>query len=118
MGINNKIVYVDDESDLLDIFKILNSDLPVDLVTFDKPKEALEYFNSQSDLSQFIVISDVTMPEVNGADLYRNLKAKIAAFYFVTADPNSAPSDINADGVLTKPIEQSTVKNLVDKHFK
>jgi len=86
--LTGKILIVDDESYLLDLMKeILQSEGNFEILTAGSGKEALDLIDDGLDL----VISDIRMPEVNGMDIYRFLKARQMEdrIIMVTADPYS-----------------------------
>lgn len=116
MGIENTLVYIDDEKELLEIFEILNSSLAVNLKIFNDPNEGLDFINSFPDTDKLIVFCDVTMPKMNGVKL-KSLIEKEVEFYFVTADPLSNLKDVNKENILSKPLSSETVEEICNKHI-
>jgi CheY-like chemotaxis protein len=83
---NNKIMLVDDEADLLLVFKTILSSQGYDVETFSNSQEALRRFletnnnNSQCQIDTHLpyyglVILDIRMSGLNGTQLYQILKA-------------------------------------------
>lgn len=116
MGIKNTLIYIDDEEDLLEIFEILNSSLPVDLKTFNDSRQGLEFINSFSGSSKLLIFCDVTMPQIDGVKLKSLIKQDVE-FYFVTADPFFKLKDVNEENILSKPLSPDTVKDICEKVF-
>jgi CheY-like chemotaxis protein len=68
-----RVVYVDDDRGLLEIFSEIIEECDVDLTTFDNAKDALcEIEKSPS--SYDVIISDYRMPEINGIFFLKMLK--------------------------------------------
>ena len=65
------IMVVDDESDLTVFYKISLEYYGFVVDTFNGPKEALSSFKSNY---YDLVILDIKMPEMNGFELYREIK--------------------------------------------
>ena len=65
------IMVVDDESDLTVFYKISLEYYGFVVDTFNEPKEALSSFKSNY---YDLVILDIKMPEMNGFELYREIK--------------------------------------------
>lgn len=116
MGVESTLVYVDDEKDLLEIFEILNSSLPVSLKTFNDPNEGLDFINTFPETDKLVVFCDVTMPKMNGIKL-KGLIEKEVDFYFVTADALSNLKDVDKENILSKPLSPETVEEICNKHF-
>jgi len=111
-----KILIVDDEAYLADLMKeILLNEANFEIVTTTSGSEALELADSSFDL----IISDVRMPEVNGMELYKSLRAKglETKVFMVTADPFSddvwAFLNENKVDFLKKPFELMEFKKRV-----
>ena len=65
---DNYILLVEDEKDILELFTEYLSSNGFNIVSFQNPKEALNYFyKNQSNCS--LVITDYRMPQMSGIDL-------------------------------------------------
>jgi CheY-like chemotaxis protein len=90
--IKGKILLVDDEKVehllLQEALKRLGT--TVDIVYYNSATAALEYLNKTED-SIFLIMSDISMPKMNGLDFKRaidkeeNLRAKVVPFIFMTS---------------------------------
>jgi DNA-binding response OmpR family regulator len=70
---NNRILIVDDEPDLTKISVMALEHYGYKVDAFNDPKEALSKFKPGS---YDLVILDIKMPEMNGFELYREIKKK------------------------------------------
>jgi len=72
-----KIMFVDDEEMIADMVKesLEDEDLVIDV--FTSPKLAIKVFNENTEYYDLIV-TDLTMPEISGLELIKNLKKKRA----------------------------------------
>ena len=66
-GGRERILFVDDESTLTEVFKIQLTDLGYAVSTFNDPLEALDHFGKHPDAYD-LVITDMTMPHMTGVD--------------------------------------------------
>jgi CheY-like chemotaxis protein len=69
------ILLVDDEKDILDLFREYLSSNGFNTVSFQNPIEALEYFY-QNVSNCSIVITDYKMPQMSGIDLIKKIREK------------------------------------------
>jgi DNA-binding NtrC family response regulator len=106
----SSIVVVDDESDLVFMFKVTLEMNGYNVIGFTNPVEALEYLKKNHDKC-ILLITDYKMPEINGCELGRKIKEideKINVI-IITAYENII-EDTNNFEVIKKPI--STIKLL------
>jgi len=107
------IVLVDDYPDnLLVIKQVLNGSIPnIDIVTFDRPLEAMEYIKNAN---VSVVISDVQMPLLNGVELCSMIKnepttSHITVMLITSHEASSKYKamglDAGADDFLMRPID-------------
>ena len=124
MPINYKsksILLVDDESDIVNLFKDLLNRADYDVISFTNPLKALEHY--KLNCAQYgLVISDIRMPEMTGFDLLKNIK-KIDAtisFYLMSAYDILEFSElegIKIDGFIQKPIRIKELLSTLEKHL-
>ena len=111
MGLDRaSIVVVDDESDLVFMFKVTLEMNGYNVIGFTNPVEALEYLKKNHDKCT-LVITDYKMPEINGCELGTKIKEideKINVI-IITAYENIIEDTFNFE-VIKKPI--STIKLL------
>ena len=69
----SSIVVVDDESDLVFMFKVTLEMNGYSVIGFTNPIEALEYIKKNHDKCT-LVITDYRMPEINGCELGTKIK--------------------------------------------
>ena len=69
----SSIVVVDDESDLVFMFKVTLEMNGYNVIGFTNPVEALEYLKKKHDKCT-LVITDYKMPEINGCELATKIK--------------------------------------------
>ena len=107
---SNRILIVDDESDICFVLQSVLSENGFVLDSYDDPHIALKKF--KADLYNLVIL-DIKMPELNGFSLYREItkldkKVKVC---FLTAGEmgNGVPSDILSSQptncFIRKPIE-------------
>lgn len=113
-----KIMVVDDESDVTIFYRLTLEYYGFVVDTFNKPKEALLSFKS---CYYDLVILDIKMPEMNGFELYKELKEKdstVKACFFTASDlyhktfRNKEYSTLDKELFILKPIEN---KELIEK---
>jgi len=106
----NVILYVDDDREVLQSFKIGLEDRGYSLLTAESGDEALELLrNNVPDL----IIADLRMQPMNGFDLFQNVK-KIASlahipFFFLTGVDDFLAQKygqkLGVDAYITKPVD-------------
>lgn len=111
MGTPNapKIVYIEDEPEMFDLVEVILEDTDVEFVSAMGGQEGLKTIRKeQPDL----ILLDIMMPEVDGWEVYRNLKAdpELSAIpvIIITAkvkriDQILAQEIVGVDAYLTKP---------------
>lgn len=85
--LRHTIMLVDDEPDILLVYKSFLLSEGFDVEIFADPQEALAYFAKDNCPRYDLVIMDIRMPEINGFQLYQRLKAinKDVRILFVSA---------------------------------
>jgi len=104
------IVVVDDESDLVFMFKVALEMNGYNVIGFTSPIEALEYIKKNHDKCA-LLITDYRMPEINGCELATKIKEidEKINIIIITAYENIIENTVNFE-LIKKPI--STVKLL------
>lgn len=69
-----KLLFVEDEEDLLSIISDALTKLKADYLTATNGVEALEILEKNPDIDA--VVTDINMPYMNGLDMIRNMKEK------------------------------------------
>ncbi len=114
MSIPEKILFVDDEQDILSSFK-RQFRKKADISTALSGKEALELIDNESEFA--VIVSDMRMPSMDGAEFLEKAKKKspntIRILLTGQTDLNSAISAINQGQIfrfLTKPCSQDILQ--------
>ena len=74
-----RVVLVDDESGLLDLYHHILGDI-YQISTFDSPQKFLDSLVSKDSMPFDILITDLSMPGINGIEMIREANKK--GFYF------------------------------------
>jgi DNA-binding NtrC family response regulator len=115
------ILLVDDDSDIVNLFKELLENKNYEVIGFTNPLEALE--NYKTNFAQYgLVISDIRMPGMTGFDLLKNIKkidATISFFLMSAYDAInfSELEGIKIDGFIQKPIRIKELLSILEKHL-
>ena len=124
MPINYKsksILLVDDDYDIVNLFKDLLENRDYEVTGFTNPLEALEHYKTNWN-RYGLVISDIRMPGMTGFDLLKNIK-KIDAticFFLMSAYDTidfSEMEGIKIDGFIQKPIRIKKLLSTIEKHL-
>ena len=124
MSINYKsksILLVDDDYDIVNLFKDLLEKVNYEVVGFTIPLEALQHYKINWNWYG-LVISDMRMPCMTGFDLLKNIK-KIDAticFFLMSAYDTidfSELEGIKIDGFIQKPIRIKELLSILEKHL-
>jgi len=113
-GGKEKILFIDDEFTLTEIFKTQLENIGYAVSTFNNPLEALENFKTQSD-NYDLVITDMTMPYLTGTDLageFIKIRSDIPVLLcsgVIEAFDYGRLNRLGVTQVVTKP---TTIKNL------
>jgi DNA-binding NtrC family response regulator len=112
---------VDDDCDIVNLFKDVLECANYGVIGFTNPLEALQHY--KTNWNQYgLVISDIRMPEMTGFDLLKNIKKIDAAisFYLMSAYDFvefSELEDIKIDGFIQKPLRIKELLATIEKHF-
>jgi DNA-binding NtrC family response regulator len=117
------ILIVDDESDIVSIFKQALNKKGFHVFGFTDPLLALEHFQINS--KQYsLVISDLRMPAMNGYEFIRKVKEikpevkvfLMTAFEINDAEFRSVFSDIEIEGLIQKPVSLANLASTISKY--
>ena len=120
---NDWIFIVDDESDIVSIFKQALMKKGFHVFGFTDPLLALEHFQINS--KQYsIVISDLRMPAMNGYEFIRKVKEikpevkvfLMTAFEINDAEFRSVFSNIEIEGLIQKPVSLANLASTISKY--
>ena len=106
-----KLVYIDDELDLCEIFDALFASEMVSVRTFTDPREGVQAIASDRPDVLFI---DYRLPGVSGIELARGIDPSIPK-YLVTGEIN-IEAQANFLGIIAKPIDVDKVSQIIDGH--
>jgi CheY-like chemotaxis protein len=126
MNKNGPVVVIEDDQDdqdiLNDIFKEL--DYKNKIVFFKDGNDALDYLN-KTDISPFLILSDINMPKITGFELRQkvhtneklNVKCIPYLFFTTSADKKSVLDaySMSVQGFFIKPSGFENLKNTIRK---
>jgi len=121
MSKSKSILLVDDESDIVNLFKDILEKVNYEVIGFTNPLDALEHYKTNWE-RYGLVISDIRMPEMSGYDLLKNMK-KIdvtISFFLMSAYDIIEFSEIEGikiDGFIQKPIRIKELLAKIEKHL-
>jgi len=121
---NKRVILVDDEQDILFTYKyFLENDY--DVTSFANPVFALNYIRNISNFDDLLVILDIRMKNLNGIQLYQQIKAidPTIKILFVTAldildEFSTIIPGISKEQIMKKPVEKKLFTNTVKKLLK
>jgi two-component SAPR family response regulator len=114
------VLVVDDEPAMLKVSQITLEAAGYEVLTFDDPIEALDELTDG--LRPDVVVSDVSMPPMNGFEFYANVRQipelRGVPFLFLTALEDRASMrrgmTLGADDYLTKPVKRQELLQAVE----
>lgn len=109
-----KIMVIDDEKDLLEIYEEMLSDEGHDLSCFNLPENAIEKITDGYDL----IITDKKMPKYTGIDIIKKVEEKSpeTPVFMITGDSTEVFDFINSKSlVLKKPINFETLIEQIER---
>jgi response regulator RpfG family c-di-GMP phosphodiesterase len=114
---------VDDEKDILDLFREYLTSNGFNIISFDNPVKALEYFYKNPNNCS-LVITDYKMPQMSGIDLIKKIREKDTNYKIKTIIisaflKDNLPYDKSyitmIDKILEKPVYLDRLKNEVQE---
>jgi len=120
-GMSKEIMVIDDESDIVLIFRKSLELAGYGVFAFTDPNEALEHFKLNKD-RYGLIISDVRMPKMSGFELMAKIREVdpqiplilMSAFMMANSDIDPA---LNISKFVSKPIMPSQLKELVSSYL-
>jgi PAS domain S-box-containing protein len=122
-GHDQHIIFIDDEPALMELGQILLEDLGYRVSGFTSAKSALSALRDQPN-NVHMVISDLTMPDLSGLDLARQmLSIRPDLPIIITTGYSGAltQEEVQSAGIralLIKPVVRETLANAVHQHLK
>ena len=117
------ILLVDDEKDILELFSEYLTSNGFNIISFDNPVKALEYFYKNPNNCS-LVITDYKMPQMSGIDLIKKIREKDTNYKIKTIIisaflKDNLPYDKSyitmIDKILEKPVYLDRLKNEVQE---
>ena len=119
-----KIILVDDEQDILFTYKNFLNDYDYNITSFVDPYLALNYIRDNPTLDDLLVILDIRMKNINGLQLYQQIKAMdpTIKILFVTAldiieEILTIVPGLSKEQIMRKPVDKKEFTNTVNKLF-
>ena len=88
-----KVLFVEDEEDLIQIISDTLEKLQVDFVTASNGAEGLEKIKTNSDID--LVVTDINMPVMNGLEMIEEAKKINANLPFIIMSAHTEPEYLN-----------------------
>ena len=120
---DNYILLVDDEKDVLALFDEYLTASGFNIISFDNPVKALEYFYENTNNCS-VVITDYRMPEMSGLEFLKKIREKdiahkiktiIVSAYTKTDIPYEISYIMKIDKILEKPVFLDELKTEIQK---
>ncbi len=122
LGQGQKILVVDDEIALTAAYQRMLQRLNYQAITCNHPQAALQLF-SEAPHQFAAIITDLTMPEMNGVEVIRRIRKIrsdvpiILATGLTSSASESAVADYGADGILEKPFASLALAETLHRVF-
>ncbi|MEA9357547.1 response regulator [Bacteriovorax sp. PP10] len=115
-----KVLVVDDDKGLLELFKEGLEDLSFDVLTAENGLEAKKLLASNKDIDG--IVTDITMPEMNGVELVTYLRGEDNQIpvFFITGYQDYSREVLNSfrpKAVIFKPFDIEEASLLIKNHF-
>jgi len=112
-----KILFVEDEVDLITIISDTLSKLGANFITASNGKEGLEKFEQNPDIK--LIVTDINMPVMNGIEMIRNIRENNADIPCIIMSAHTEPEylksadELNVTDYILKPFDFIKFINLV-----
>lgn len=114
-----KILFVEDETDLINIISDTLNKLKTNFKTAQNGKLALEEFNKENDFD--LIVTDINMPVMNGLELIENIRKVNTEIPVVIMSAHTEPEyiksaeELGVTNYLLKPFDFIKFINLVSE---
>lgn len=112
LKMNLKVLFLDDEAMLCDIFTDFFTAPNIDIITFTEPTKAIEYSN-KNDLD--IIILDYRMPRITGDKIAAQMPSEIPK-YLLTGELDPNP-DFIFTGIIKKPFDSTAMRAILNEFW-
>jgi CheY-like chemotaxis protein len=119
---NKRIIVVDDEREILDTCRNFLNDYDYHITSFADPYLALNYIRNNPHLDNLLVILDIRMKNLNGLQLYQQIKAidSTIKILFITAldiieEILTIVPGLSKEQIMRKPVDKKEFTNTVKK---
>ena len=105
-----KVIYIDDDEDLIEVFKENIETATIEIYTFSSPSQVLaQYEEIQPDC----IITDFRMPNMTGVEMARKLPKSLPKI-MLTADFEVKSDDLFLK-VFHKPVDYAEIQSYLEK---
>lgn len=114
-----KILFVEDETDLITIISDTLSKLGADFVTANNGQEGLEKLKDNPDIK--LIVSDINMPVMNGIEMIKNIRESGSDIPCIIMSAHTEPEylksadELNVTDYILKPFDFIKFINLVSE---
>lgn len=116
------ILIIDDEEDILVLYKEIAKRIGCDAVCFTDPVSAFKHYQQFPD-NYPLIITDLRMPSLSGIELAKNIRKinSVVKIYLVTAfDTSDIQSrqdckEAKFDSILEKPLDLFTFQKMIER---
>ncbi|RPJ78549.1 MAG: response regulator [Alphaproteobacteria bacterium] len=113
------VLLVDDDKDIIELFKENLEGLSFDVHTAHNGIEALEFLEKNK---VDCIVTDISMPEMNGLEFIEHLQARLdfTPFFFITGYTDYPREKLNTYrpcAVIFKPFDFEEISTLVKMHL-
>ena len=117
-----KIILVDDDPDILFTYESFLNESRYEIISFTNSTNALNYIKTLSNFEDLLVTLDIRMKDLNGFQLYQQIKAidPTIKILFITAldildEILTIVPGLSKDQILIKPVEEKVLLNTIKK---
>ncbi|MGH9982184.1 MAG: response regulator, partial [Nitrososphaeraceae archaeon] len=117
-----RILLVDDDPDILVTYESFLNDNGYEIISFTDSTNALNYIKTLSNFEDLLVTLDIRMKDLNGFQLYQQIKAidPTIKILFITAldildEILTIVPGLSKDQILIKPVEEKVLLNTIKK---